>query len=275
MSSTSTISKDKIKSIAIGGFDGIHLAHQELIKKAQALMIVSKYDSNLTPGEYRCKFVKKPCFFYDLNKIKKLSCVGFAEFLKNEFKNLEKIIVGYDFRFGYKRLCGIDDLREFFAVEVVGEIKVDGISVHSGVIREFLKKGEIKKANTLLGRAYSIKGTLIKGQGIGKKELVPTINLSVCDFLLPKNGVYASKILINDKLKNSVTFIGIRETTDGCFSVETYVINEDIKHISNDVELFFYEKIRDNKKFDSLDKLKQQIQKDIKTAKGLLGEYKK
>jgi riboflavin kinase/FMN adenylyltransferase len=224
----------------------------------------------LTPGDYRCKFVKKPCFFYELDKIKKLSCIGFAEFLKNEFKSLEKITVGYDFRFGYKRLCGIDDLRKFFVVEVVGEVKVDGISVHSGVIREFLKNGEIKKANTLLGRAYSIQGTVIKGQGIGKKELVPTINLSVCDFLLPKNGVYASKILINDEIKNSITFIGIRETTDGCFSVETYVFDEDIKNIPNDTELFFYEKIRDNRKFDSLEELKKQIENDIKIARKLL-----
>jgi len=208
MLNTSTISKDSIKSIAIGGFDGIHLAHQELIKKAEALMIVSKYNSNLTPRDYRCKFAKKPCFFYDLDKIKKLGCKEFSLFLKNEFENLKKIVVGYDFRFGHKRSCGVNQLKEFFDVEIINEVKIDGISVHSGVIREFIKKGEIKKANTLLGRVYSIKGYVVKGQGIGKKELVPTINISVCDFLLPKDGVYASRILIGSELKNSITFIG-------------------------------------------------------------------
>ena len=69
---STTLKSDKITSIAIGGFDGMHVAHKELIKKSQALMVVSKYNSNLTPKEYRCKFVKKPCFFYELKKIKKL-----------------------------------------------------------------------------------------------------------------------------------------------------------------------------------------------------------
>jgi len=271
MSNTFTISKDNITSLAIGGFDGIHLAHQKLIKKVEALMIVSKHTSNLTPGNYRCKFVKKPCYFYELESIKKLGCNEFVDFLKNEFKNLKKIVVGYDFKYGYKRSCGSEELNSFFDVEVVDEVIVDGISVHSGVIREFIKKGYIKKANRLLGRFYSIKGSVIKGQGIGKKELFPTINISVCDFLLPKNAVYASKILLKGKLKNSVTFIGVRESTDGCFSVETYVLNEEISNIPDEIEILFCERIRDNKKFDSLFELKKQISNDVKKAKEIFG----
>ncbi len=272
MKSTSTISKDSITSLTIGGFDGIHLAHRELIKKAQALMIVSKYNSNLTPKEYRCKFVKKPCFFYELEKIKKFDCDEFAKFLKNEFPSLKKVVVGYDFRYGYKRACGIDDLKSYFEVEVVDEILLDGISVHSGVIRKFISKGEIEKADKLLGRAYSIEGRVIKGQGIGKNELVPTINVSVCDFLLPQNGVYATKCRINKKVYNSVTFIGIRESTDGCFSIEIHIIDKEIKSVGKNVEIFFYKRIRDNKKFNSLKELKEQIKKDIKMAKEILNE---
>jgi len=275
MSNTFTISKDNIKSIAIGGFDGIHLAHQELIKRVEALMIVSKYNSNLTPGEYRCKFVKKPCYFYELDRIKKLDCQGFGGFLRNEFPKLQKIVVGYDFRFGYQRGCGIDQLRAFFDVEVVGEVILDGVSVHSGVIRELISKGNIKEANRLLGREYSIVGKVINGQGIGKKELVPTLNLFICDFLLPKNGVYATKNRVFDKLYDSVTFVGVRESTDGCFSVESHILDSKIDIKCDEVELFFYEKIRDNRKFNSLDELKEQIYQDITITKEVLNVYKK
>ena len=275
MKSISTISKDSVTSLAIGGFDGIHLAHQELIKRAQALMIVSKYNSNLTPKEYRCKFVKKPCFFYELDDIKELGCLEFAKFLKGEFPGLRKIIVGYDFRFGFNRSCTPKHLKSNFEVEVVDEVVIDGISVHSGVIRDFISSGNIEKAGKLLGRAYSIEGEVIKGQGIGKKELVATLNISVCDFLLPQNGVYATKCAIDEKIYDSVTFIGVRESTDGCFSVETHIIDEDIKNRGKKVEIFFYKKIRDNKKFNSLSELKQQIKQDIKTAKEVLNEYRK
>ena len=275
MKSISTISKDSVISLAIGGFDGIHLAHQELIKRAQALMIVSKYNSNLTPKEYRCKFVKKPCFFYELDDIKKLGCLEFAKFLKEEFPGLKKIVVGYDFRFGFNRSCTPEQLKSNFEVEIVDEVVIDGISVHSGVIREFISSGKIEEAGKLLGRAYSIEGEVIKGQGIGKKELVATLNISVCDFLLPQNGVYATKCSIDDKMYDSVTFIGVRESTDGCFSVETHIIDKDIKNRGKKVEIFFYKKIRDNKKFNSLNELKKQIKEDIKTVKEVLNEYRK
>ena len=275
MKSISTISKDSIISLAIGGFDGIHLAHQELIKRAQALMIVSKYNSNLAPKEYRCKFVKKPCFFYELDDIKKFGCLEFSKFLKGEFPGLKKIIVGYDFRFGFNRSCTPKQLKPDFEVEIVDEVVIDGISVHSGVIREFISSGKIEEAGKLLGRAYSIEGEVIKGQGIGKKELVATLNISVCDFLLPQNGVYATKCSIDDKMYDSVTFIGVRESTDGCFSVETHIIDKDIKNRGKKVEIFFYKKIRDNKKFNSLNELKKQIKEDIKTVKEVLNEYRK
>ncbi len=277
MSNTSSISKSKITSLAIGGFDGIHKAHQELIKRLDkngALMIVSKYGSNLTPKEYRCRFVGLECFFYDLGKIKEFDCKEFADFLKEEFPLLKKIVVGYDFRYGKDRSCSPKDLEKYFKVEVVKEYKLEGVSVHSGVIRELLKNGDIKKANKLLGRFYSIEGKVVCGQGIGGKELVPTLNVVVKDFLLPKEGVYATKTKIDEKLYNSVTFIGIRETTDGEFSVETHILDGHIECKSEILEILFVDRIRDNKRFGSLEELKEAIKNDIKRAKEILDEYK-
>ncbi len=262
--------KNKVTSLAIGGFDGIHLAHKALLEKLDkngALMIINKYNSSLTPGKYRCKFTKFPCFFYELESIKEFKKTQFASFLKKEFPKLKKIVVGYDFRFGKNRCCTSEDLKSFFEIEVIDEVIVDDISVHSGAIRKLLQNGKIKKANKLLGRAYSIKGDTVPGQGLGAKELVPTINITIKDFLLPMSGVYATKTKINSTIYDSVTFIGNRQTTDNNFSIETHILDTDIRHKAQEIEILFYQKIRNNKKFNSLKELKEQIKNDISIAK--------
>ncbi len=273
---SSIILKNKITSIAIGGFDGIHVGHKALISKLDsngALMIINKYQCSLTPGKYRCKFVDKPCFFYDLSTIKEYKAKEFAEFLKQEFPKLKKIIVGYDFKFGKDKCCEAKELNKFYQVEIIPAVEVDNISVHSGTIKELIKNGEIKQANKLLGRFYSIEGQIVCGQGIGKKQLVPTINTVVDDFLLPKKGVYATKIILGKETYKSVTFVGIRESTDGNFSVETHIIDSKIECKNKKAEIIFYERIRANKKFNCLEKLKEQILKDIKKSKEILHVY--
>ena len=270
------LKKDKIDTVAIGGFDGIHIAHQTLIKKTGkngAVVIIDKDYANITPDIYRCIYVDKPCIFIDLFKIRNLNGKEFIELLKNEFPNLKKIIVGYDFRFGKNRANYAKDLKNLFdgEVEIIKEIKIDGISVHSKTIRELIKKGDLKTANKLLGRDYSIFGKVIKGLGIGRKKLYPTINLSNSSFLLPKEGVYATFSKINENLYPSVTFIGKRETIDNSFSIETHILKENFNEKDfKTVEIIFKEYLRENRKFESLEDLKRQISKDIKKTKEIL-----
>ncbi len=266
--------KDKIDSLAIGVFDGVHLGHQQLLGKLSkngAVLIIYKEKANITPGYTRSNYIKYPCFYVDFKKIKNLGCEEFISFVADEFPNLKKIIVGYDFKFGANRSCDILDLKDIFSgkIEVVDEFFIDGVSVHSSVIRDYIKNGEIKKANRFLGRKYSIVGNIINGQGIGKKELVPTLNLKVEKYLLPKNGVYATKTLINGALHDSVTFIGIRETTDNNFSCETYIIDKNIPKVKY-AQILFVDFIRNNKKFSSTIILKKQIKRDIESAKKIL-----
>ncbi len=265
--------QDKINSIAIGNFDGLHLGHQQLIKRLGnngALLVVYRGRANITPGKNRNKFTSFPCFYIDFEKIKDYDCIGFLSFLKKEFPNLEKIVVGYDFKFGANRACSLFDLKELFLgkIDVVNEFFIEGISVHSSTIRGFLKKGDIQKANMLLGRKYCIEGDVIKGQGLGKKELVPTLNLNIEKYILPKNGVYKTESIINGEFYPSVTFVGIRESTDGRFSCETHIIGLEIEDIDN-CTICFSDFIRENKKFNSLKELKIQIQKDIKSCQCL------
>jgi riboflavin kinase/FMN adenylyltransferase len=270
---STVLNKDKIDSIAIGVFDGLHLGHRELLKRLTpngAILIIYKEKANITPGFTRERFTKFPCVFMKFATIKELDCSGFVALLMSKFPFLKKIVVGYDFKFGANRACDIYDLKQIFkgTIEVVDEFFIDGVSVHSSKIREFIRDGNIKQANRFLGREYSIIGKVIKGQGLGKKELFPTINIEVQKYIMPKNGVYATRVLLNDELCASVTFIGIRETTDSEFACETYVIDKEIAEL-DEVEIFFVDFIRENRKFDSLEELKKRISTDIEIAKKL------
>ncbi len=274
-SSSILVNKKDITAIAIGGFDGMHFAHQKLFKnlgeKGGIVSIESGF-SNLTPKSYRQEYSKYPIYYYVLENIKHLSGKEFIDLIKEEFPNLKKIVVGFDFCFGKNRKNCIPQLKELFQGEVIviEEIKVEGISVHSRIIREFLKDGNIEFANKLLGKNYKIFGDQIKGQGLGSKQFVPTINLRVEDFLLPKEGVYATKTIISEKKHNSVTFLGHRKTTDGSYAVETHILDKNIKNSYRTVQVEFIKKLRENEKFDSFEALKEQIQKDILNAKNIL-----
>jgi riboflavin kinase/FMN adenylyltransferase len=264
---------DTIDSIAIGGFDGMHLAHQQLfdrLTKDGAIVSIETPYANLTPNRYRDRYSDYPIIYYKLDDIKEILAVDFIGMLKDKFPNLTKIVVGYDFYFGYNRTHCVDKLKDIFdgVVDVVDEFFIDGISVHSKVIREALDFGDIELANKLLGREYSIIGKVVSGQGIGKKELLPTINLQSDKFLLPK-GVFSTKTKLDDKIYQSISFIGDRVSTDGKFAIETHIIDKNIDCSCDEVEIFFVSKIRDNKKFNSLEQLKQQIDKDIQFLKVL------
>lgn len=265
--------KSKIKSLAIGHFDGIHLGHKALFLYCYdgGVLVIENDGLKLTPK--RESFINLPIFYKKINDIKNLSPEEFIKLLKNEFVNLKKIVVGYDFKFGKNRSANAIFLKNIFDGEVVivNEKKINNISVHSEKIREFLKKANIKMANLLLDRVYEIKGDLIKGQGLGKKELFSTLNLDTNNYFLPKNGVYATFTNLNNKDFKSVTFIGNRLSTDDKFSVETHIIepfSED--RINGKITIKFKDFIRDNKKFENLNELKFQISKDILKAQDIL-----
>ncbi|MGD9625552.1 MAG: bifunctional riboflavin kinase/FAD synthetase [Arcobacter sp.] len=270
--SSTLVNKNTITSIAIGGFDGMHVAHQELFKNLDengAIVSIESGFANLTPKVYRQEYSDYPIYYYVLDNIKHLEGDQFIKLLNEEFPNLKKIVVGYDFCFGKNRRYCIEKLKELFHgnVKIIDEIKIDDIAVHSRVIREYLKDGEIEIANKLLGKEYKIYGHQMKGQGLGTKSFVPTINLKVEQFLLPKEGVYITKTILNEIEYNSVTFLGHRVTTDGSYAVETHILDENIINDTYTIQIKFIKKIRDNLKFDSFDELKNQIDKDIETTK--------
>ena len=266
------VNKNSITSIAIGGFDGMHIAHQELFKNLDdngAIVSIESGYTNLTPKKYRQEYSIYPIFYYILEDIRHLEGCEFIKLLKQEFPNLKRIVVGFDFCFGKDRKYCIEKLKEFFDGEVIviEEIKLDNIAVHSRIIRDYIKNGDIKMANKLLGKEYKIYGQKIKGQGLGTKSFVPTINLKVDEFLLPNEGVYITKTILDEIEFNSITFLGHRLTTDRSYAVETHILDKNIENKDYKIQIKFCEKLRDNKKFDSFEELKNQILEDINLAK--------
>ena len=126
-------------------------------------------------------------------------------------------------------------------------------------------------ANRLLGRHYRMDGEVIRGQGIGGEKLVPTLNLKVRNYQLPKEGVYATRTLVNGQWLKSVSFLGHRVTTDGSFAVETHILERRLPStLSGELWMDFHAFIRPNQKFETLESLKLQILEDIEIAGALL-----
>jgi len=269
------MSSNKIDSVAIGGFDGMHAAHQylfqELSENGAVLAIETGY-ADMTPGGHRQDHTHFPLFYYDLDDIKGLSGEEFIAKLKIDFPKLNKIVVGFDFHFGNKRSCDSFDLKELFDGEVivVDEVKMDGVAVHSHKIRKLLEKGKLEKANLYLGYNYQLKGSVVAGQGVGKEKLVPTINIETLGYRLPKEGVYATMTrLDDDKLYPSVSFIGQRQITDNTFAIETHILDKEVS-ASQKADISFLHYIRENRAFESFEALKKQIAQDIQEAKKVI-----
>jgi len=263
---------NNIKSIAIGSFDGIHLAHQELIEKVDALVIIERNSGYLTPGYKRSLYTEKACHFYHFDKIKALTPEAFVDTLMLDFPKLERVVVGYDFHFGKEKAGNAKVLEDLFhkEVEIVNEVKIEEISIHSRTIKQYLQHGDIAMANMLLGRHYVIDGEPVPGQGLGKKELFPTINLNVEAYQLPMEGVYATRTMIDHNWYDSVSFLGHRVTTDGSFAVETHILESSISDVRNNIWIEFISFIRENRKFNDLKQLRSQIENDIEQAKGCM-----
>ncbi len=265
-----------IEAVAIGGFDGMHEGHQRLFARLGergAVVVIETGYANLTPGREREHFSEHPIVYLPLDDVRHLDGEGFVALLNGMFPDLERIVVGYDFRFGKDRRFSHEDLKTLFQGEVVvvEEFRIGGDSVHSHKIRAKLLIGDVTGANRFLGHNYTVRGEVVRGQGIGKTELVPTINMLTRGFLLPKEGVYATLARLDgeEHYRPAVSFVGHRVTTDGSFAVETHVLDDEAE-CRETIAVSFVRRLRDNMKFDSIGALREQIEADIAAARKVL-----
>lgn len=286
--------------VSIGNFDGIHRAHQSVLREvltraqtsgAKALAVTfdphpthilrpDKELKLLTPLSVKLKLFEKTGVdgVLVLPFTRDLSIMTPREFVEEIlFKTLKvrEVHEGYNFHFGHKASGNVDVLRELgrefrFEVMVYPEMKLRGESVSSTEIRRLLREGKASKARHLLGRVFSIHSTPGRGRGYGHKYTVPTINLVRYDDLIPKDGVYVTRSKIGNECFDSVTNVGVRPTFGpDSFAIESHMLNFHPIELTAEtpVETIFFEWIRPEIKFPSTDALRDQIAKDVHKAR--------
>jgi len=282
--------------VTIGTFDGVHQGHKKIIEKLNS----SKKDCNcetllLTFFPHPRMVLQSDLEIKLLNtideKVKLLEEAGLdnviihpfdhdfsrltaEKFIKsvlvNQF-NVKKIIVGYDHRFGRNRTAAYDDLVSFgklfnFEVEQISVQEIDAVSISSTKIRNaLLKDGNVSLANEYLGYNYFITGKVIKGKKIGRTIGFPTANIYIKEEykLIPKNGVYVVTSKINNQQFNGMMNIGYNPTFNGELkSIEVHFFNFNQDIYNQEIQVEILERIRDEQKFDTIEDLKAQLEKD-------------
>ena len=281
----------------IGNFDGLHLGHKQIIKKMksigdkddlQSLVIFTEphakeffaeqkelfeQPTRISPWRDKCKRLKenKVDFGFFLRFNKKLQNMSPDEFIDKILSklNIKYLMVGDDFKFGKERSGDFDFLSDWgsnnqIEVDRIPTHSFEGRRVSSTWIRESIADGNFDLAAKLLDRRYTFSGKVVFGNKVGRTIGVPTANIWVPKSNLPIKGVYAVKALVKGETFNGIANMGVRPTVGGTspvLEIHIFDFNEEIYGCRIEVE--FYQKIRDEKKFENLDKLKEQINLDI------------
>ncbi|MCR8630764.1 bifunctional riboflavin kinase/FAD synthetase [Paenibacillus radicis (ex Xue et al. 2023)] len=288
--------------LAIGDFDGVHLGHQEVIKRAihtaEGLHIPAsimtfhphprqvlgqcKYVQLLTPVEEKKRLMEASGVnnMYIVSFNNELMKVSPSDFVENMLipMKVNTVIVGFDFTFGYLGAGTPDTLCELaqgrFAVEVIRPFHQNGSKVSSTLVREHLLSGNLERANALLGRPYSLNGIVVHGDGRGKTIGFPTANIDLLDpFLIPALGVYAVRVTVDGQIYNSVMNVGKKPTFETNLeqpTLEAHLFEFSQSIYGNQVTVDFISYLRPERKFSGVAELIAQIQRDAEQAKLLL-----
>ena len=288
--------------LAIGFFDGVHLGHQQLIRQTisdarrrEALALILTFDQH--PNTIVAPSRVPPLIYSLPQKLRTIDHFGadalllihfdkvfslqtgeqFIRSLAHDLGPLQSLCVGSDFTFGRQRSGNVQLLQSIgselhFAVHGLAAVSLDGKAVSSTWIREQIAAGELDSASQMLGRAYSLAGAVVRGDGLGRQLGFPTANLDTSGLVLPPNGVYAVKARFDGQTYRAVLNIGRRPTLkqpEPALRVEAHLLDFDADIYGQELEVTFIEKLREEKEFTSLPQLKEQIARDIEQARNL------
>jgi len=302
----SIIKPDRDTVFTIGVFDGVHLGHRSLLNtlkerakengRLSGLITFRTHPERITAGSYiawldeldaKLETIRELGVDIILavefnDELKKLTAKEFVKLLQKHLR-MKGLVIGPDFALGKNRDGNIEQLQLLgkelgFSVEVVPPYYLDGEEVKSSLVRQTLSAGDMHKVTRLLGRPFNIVGKVVKGAQRGRVIGFPTININVGpEMAAPPNGVYASMTNIDGEVYNSVTNVGTNPTFEGKKRLaETHIIRFGGGDLTGrKVEIDFIEKLRDEKKFDSVTDLVAQIKKDVALAKSILEAEKK
>ncbi len=291
--------------VTIGNFDGLHKGHQRIVgmmqkdaresptvavtfEKATSLYLnPDRFKGYLFPEDYKKKALSgigiQNILSLDFNRIAGMEAEVFIDLLKERIKNLH-LYVGQDFRFGRQNLGNIHMLRNMasgksFTVNVVKKIKRGFIAVSSSAIRVKIRGGRMEEAADMLGRPYFITSKKIKGDGIGRKNGYPTVNFEINSQVLPGDGVYFTLFYHGGKYMPSMTYIGTRPSMQNHdLRNETNIVEEDADlsgiHDGGNYTILYIKKIRNEKKFNNLDELLENLYNDKRQVIELYSRYR-
>jgi riboflavin kinase/FMN adenylyltransferase len=286
--------------LSVGNFDGVHRAHQKVLRanvaRAQELgatSMVVTFDPHpvrilrpdipkklITPLPMKLRVIER-CgieavlvlpFTRDLSMT---APRDFSEKILVGKLHVAEINEGSNFHFGHHAEGNVDKLAEFgrdlgFHVNIYPQMYAFGEHVSSSRIRDLIAQGNISRARQLLSRPFSILGTAGRGRGIGHRYTVPTINLTKYDELVPADGVYITWTRVGHECFNSVTNVGNRPTFGpDSFAIETHLLNFHPIDLApeTEVEIYFLRRVRPEIKFSSVEALRDQIAKDVHRAR--------
>lgn len=283
---------------ALGFFDGVHIGHRNLLK------ILKNISSDLNLRSMVFTFEKHPLTIIDKSLAPKLICdndsksrifqeygidivnynkvdkkfisIEPEDFLKNvliDKFNVKAVVTGFNFRFGYKGRGDTNLLSDFakstgLHTRVVEPVCMDGTVISSTSIRDYISKGDISKSNKFLGRCFSLPGKVVHGMGRGHGLGFPTANVSISsDLIVPKNGVYVTRVIIDDVSMAGVTNVGYNPTFgNDKINIETHIIDYDDDIYGRDICIEFCDRLRGERKFSNLAELSHQIDCDKQDA---------
>ncbi|WP_179333748.1 bifunctional riboflavin kinase/FAD synthetase [Winogradskyella costae] len=287
------------KVTTIGTYDGVHIGHQKILKQVVALaskqgyvpvvltlfphprMVLQKDDSIklLNTIEERIELLKslgiKEVIVKEFTKeFANLSAQDYVkQILVNEL-NTKQIVIGYDHHFGKNRSANINDLKVFadlydFKVEEISAQDLKDVTVSSTKIRTALNSGKVDLANSYLGYNFFITGTVVKGKELGRTIDFPTANINITATykLIPSDGVYIVKSIIENKMVFGMMNIGTNPTVDGktrSIEVHFFDFNKDI--YNSELKIEFLKRLRSEQKYENLEALKMQLKKDMVNA---------
>lgn len=295
---TTTFKIEEPTVLSLGKFDGLHRGHELLMdyvfqKKKEGLKAaIFTFDIPpkknvehiqtrvLTTNEEKCRLFEKIGIDYLIEcpftpEVMCMEPETFIEMMVRQLK-VKCMVVGKDFHFGHNRRGDYRMLQEYadefgYEVEVVDKMQEDGRDISSTFVREQIMAGNMEKANALLGYGYFVEGIVLHGRKMGRAVLgIPTINLIPPEEkLLPPFGVYLSITEWNGKSYPGITNIGCKPTIEGenPIGVETHIFDFQEEIYGKEVKVSFISKIREEKKFASLDALKEQMARDVAFGK--------
>lgn len=289
--------------VTIGTFDGVHLGHRKIIDRLLASAQSNDLESVvLTFFPHPRMVLQKDTGIKLINSIderialldasgldhliihpftKAFSRLTAEEFVKDilvDQLKARKVIIGYDHRFGRNRNANIEDLKAFgtqydFEVEEISKQDVDDVAVSSTKIRKALNEGDLTKANEYLGYPFMLNGIVSRGKGLGKKFNYPTANLKIEETykLIPAKGVYVARASINGKEVYGMMSIGTNPTVGGSdLTIETFFFDFEADLYDQHLQIELLTRIRDEKKFNSVDELIAAMQADERFSRDFI-----